>query len=148
MRSGPRGWSRSDGREEERTVARMIGRFSRRGVMSLLGTLGIGAISTAVAPPVRIEGGLVGAAANLPHQHDAPAPSLAQDDDELSNDEMDAMHEAGVKAFPAATEGLGGQLLAFTMDDDIKVFDLVCQVVQWEVTPGKLVEAWTYNGVT
>jgi FtsP/CotA-like multicopper oxidase with cupredoxin domain len=34
------------------------------------------------------------------------------------------------------------------MAGDVKVFDLVCQVVQWEVMPGKLVEAWTYNGVT
>jgi FtsP/CotA-like multicopper oxidase with cupredoxin domain len=58
------------------------------------------------------------------------------------------MHEAGVKAFPAPTKGLGGQPLEFTMDGDVKVFDLVCQVVQWEVTPGTMVEAWTYNGVT
>ena len=34
------------------------------------------------------------------------------------------------------------------MDGDVKVFDLICQVVQWEYTPGKRVEAWTYNGVT
>ena len=58
------------------------------------------------------------------------------------------MHEAGVKAFPAKTEGLGGQPLEFTLDGDVKVFDLVCQVVDWEVTPGNRVEAWTYNGVT
>ena len=129
-------------------MATAMGRFSRRGAMSLLGTLGIGAIGTAVAPPVRIEGGLASAAAVSTHQHDAAAPTLAQDDDELTADEMDAMHEAGVKAFPAPTTGLGGQPLQFTMDGDVKVFDLVCQVVQWEVTPGKLVEAWTYNGVT
>jgi FtsP/CotA-like multicopper oxidase with cupredoxin domain len=62
-------------------------------------------------------------------------------------DEMDAMHEAGVKAFPAPTEGLGGQPLAFELDGEVKVFNLTCQVVQWEVSPGTRVEAWTYNGV-
>ena len=61
-------------------------------------------------------------------------------------DEMDAMHERGVKAFPAKTEGKGGQLLAPRLDKGVKVFDLTCKVVQWEVEPGKRVEAWTYNG--
>ena len=66
---------------------------------------------------------------------------------EMTVDEMDAMHEAGVKAFPAKTKGLGGQPLAFELDGDVKVFKLDCQVVQWEYEPGKLAEAWTYNGV-
>jgi FtsP/CotA-like multicopper oxidase with cupredoxin domain len=66
----------------------------------------------------------------------------------MSANEMDAMHEAGVQAFPARTEGLGGQPLPFQFDGDVKVFTLICQIVQWEVTPGRLVEAWTYNGVT
>ncbi|MBI3969112.1 MAG: copper oxidase, partial [Chloroflexi bacterium] len=61
--------------------------------------------------------------------------------------EMDAMHEKGIKAFPAKTEGLGGQTLAYKMDGDVKVFEVTCKVVQWEVEPGKRVEAWTYNGV-
>jgi FtsP/CotA-like multicopper oxidase with cupredoxin domain len=61
---------------------------------------------------------------------------------------MDAMHEAGVLAFPAPTQGLGGQPLSYELDGDIKVFVLTCQVVQWEHAPGKFVEAWTYNGVT
>ena len=34
------------------------------------------------------------------------------------------------------------------MDGDVKVFDLICQVVQWEVDARQAVEAWTYNGVT
>jgi FtsP/CotA-like multicopper oxidase with cupredoxin domain len=62
-------------------------------------------------------------------------------------DEMDAMHEAGVKAFPAKTEGLGGQPLEYTMDGDVKVFNLTCDIIQWEYEPGKRVEAWSYNGV-
>ena len=66
-----------------------------------------------------------------------------------SVDEMDAMHEAGIKAFPAATAGLGGQPLEYELDGDVKVFKLTCQVVpEWEYSPGKYAEAWTYNGVT
>jgi FtsP/CotA-like multicopper oxidase with cupredoxin domain len=129
-----------------------MGRVTRRGAMGLLGMLGIGAIGTAVAPAVRNEGGIAIAAAEAGHVHEVAlipqAAPATQSDDEPTADEMDAMHEAGVKAFPAATEGLGGQPLEFTMDGNVKVFDLVCQVVQWEVTPGNLVEAWTYNGVT
>jgi FtsP/CotA-like multicopper oxidase with cupredoxin domain len=124
-----------------------MARVTRRNAAGLLGVLGLGAIGAAAAP-ARIEIGTDAAvAASSDHPHDGASAALAQSD-EVTADEMDAMHEAGVKAFPAATEGLGGQPLPFTMDGDVKVFDVVCQVVQWEVTPGKRVEAWTYNGVT
>jgi FtsP/CotA-like multicopper oxidase with cupredoxin domain len=59
---------------------------------------------------------------------------------------MDKMHEAGVKSFPAKTAGLGGQPLEFRREGDFKVFDLTCKQLQWEIEPGKLVEAWGYNG--
>ena len=59
--------------------------------------------------------------------------------------EMDRKHEAGVKAFPAKTEGKGNQLLAPRLDAGVKVFDLTCRKVQWEVEPGRRVEAWAYN---
>ena len=67
---------------------------------------------------------------------------------EITPDEMDAYHEAGVKAFPAETEGLGNQELEFTMDGDVKVYDITCDVVDWEFDVEKRVEAWCYNGVT
>jgi FtsP/CotA-like multicopper oxidase with cupredoxin domain len=60
---------------------------------------------------------------------------------------MDAMHEKGVKAFPAATAGKGNQLLDPRRVNGTKVYDLTCKVVQWETEPGKFVTAWTYNGV-
>ena len=60
---------------------------------------------------------------------------------------MDAMHEKGIKAFPAKTEGKGNQLLAPRLVSGVKVYDLTAKVVQWEVEPGRRVEAWTYNGV-
>ncbi len=62
-------------------------------------------------------------------------------------EEMDELHSKGVKAFPAKTEGLGNQPLQHTLDGDVKVFTLSARKVQWEVEPGRRVEAWAYNGV-
>lgn len=122
---------------------------SRRSAAGILGLMGVGAVGAAVAPG-RLQLGAEPAAAAAGHGHDGVAPGAEplQANDKMTVDEMDAMHEEGVKAFPAATAGLGGQPLEFTMDGDVKVFDLICQVVAWEVTPEKYVEAWTYNGVT
>jgi FtsP/CotA-like multicopper oxidase with cupredoxin domain len=65
-----------------------------------------------------------------------------------ANDMMDAQMAVNTKAFPAKTEGLGAQpLQPKVLADGTKEFDLTAQVVQWEVSPGKKVEAWTYNGV-
>lgn len=61
-------------------------------------------------------------------------------------EEMDRMHEAGVKAFPAKTEGIGMQPLAPRLENGVKIFDLTCEKVMWEVEPGKKLEAWVYNG--
>jgi manganese oxidase len=67
-----------------------------------------------------------------------PAASLA----------MDAAMAASTKAFPAKTAGLGAQPLAPSLlADGTKQFDLTAEIVKWEVSPGKLVDAWTYNGV-
>jgi len=78
----------------------------------------------------------------IPAGHTAPVvpPSL-----EAEAVEMDAMHEAGVKAFPARTEGKGNQLLAPRMDRGVKVYDLTCSEVQWEISPGERMKAWVYN---
>ncbi|MEO7456926.1 MAG: copper oxidase [Gemmatimonadaceae bacterium] len=74
--------------------------------------------------------------------HDTAKPTAAS-----AAESMDAMHEKGIKAFPAKTEGKGAQLLAPRMDRNVKVYDITAKVVQWEVEPGRKVEAWTYNGV-
>ena len=60
-------------------------------------------------------------------------------------DEMDRMHEAGIKAFPAKTKGKGNQLLAPTMVGGVKVYELTARKIQWETAPGTHVEAWGYN---
>lgn len=62
-------------------------------------------------------------------------------------EEMDATMAARTAAFPAETEGLGAQLLEPTvLADGTKQFELTTAVVDWEVEPGRTVEAMTYNG--
>ena len=65
----------------------------------------------------------------------------------MTNEQMDAAMERSIKAFPARTQGVGGQELApRVLADGTKQFHLTSSVVKWEVEPGKFVDAWTYNG--
>jgi manganese oxidase len=81
---------------------------------------------------------------NAPHPAAVASGSAAE--------QMDAMHEKGIKAFVGAitgkplTEGKGNQLLAPRMDGGVKVYELTASRIQWEVEPGRKVEAWAYNG--
>ena len=63
---------------------------------------------------------------------------------------VDVAHQKVVQQYltglPAKTEGIGGQPLQPTLETGVKVFNLTAKVVQWEVSPGKKFEAWTYNG--
>jgi hypothetical protein len=66
----------------------------------------------------------------------------------MSWQQMDAMMADVAAQFPAKTEGHGGdQLEPKVLADGTKEFDLEAKIVKWEVAPGKLVDAWTYNGV-
>lgn len=62
-----------------------------------------------------------------------------------------AMDEAmidSMMAFPAETQGKGNQTLEPTvLADGTKEFHLTVAITEWEVEPGKVVEAWTYNGM-
>jgi manganese oxidase len=71
------------------------------------------------------------------HASAAPQQSTA--------DQMDAMHEAGIKAFPAKTAGKGNQLLEPVMDGRTKVFNLTARAIKWETAPGTIANAWAYN---
>lgn len=66
-------------------------------------------------------------------------------------EDMDALHEAGVKKFLADVEKNSKTFwparMPFKMDGDTKVFEITCQPVQWETEPGKSVAALSYNGV-
>ncbi len=65
----------------------------------------------------------------------------------MSPEQMDAAMKASLAAFPAKTAGLGAQVLAPTvLADGTKQFDLTAAMTDWEVSPGKTVQAMTYNG--
>jgi len=81
------------------------------------------------------------AAAGRPQAAAATTPTT------MSAAQMDELMAQRTKAFPAKTDGTGAQELApKVLADGTKQFDLTTKVVQWEVEPGKKVEAWTYNG--
>lgn len=63
-----------------------------------------------------------------------------------ASEEMDRHHEAGIKAFPAKTQGKGNQLMQPRIEGGVKVYDLTAEKIQWEVAPGQTLEAWAYNG--
>ena len=73
-------------------------------------------------------------------------PALPPPTSRQKADEMDAMHEKGVKAFPAKTEGRGNQLIEPRLEKGVKVYELTAEEIQWEVEPGRKVKAWAYNG--
>lgn len=106
---------------------------SRRSFMGLAGLASAGAFGTALTPWAAKAMDMKAAGLNA---------------QTMTADEMDAMHEAGIVAFPAETEGLGGQPLEYEMDGDVKVFRLTCDIIpDWEFEPGKTTEAWGYNNV-
>ena len=77
----------------------------------------------------------------------AGASQPATDHKAMSADEMDTTMAARTAAFPAATKGLGGQVLEpKILADGTKQFDITTTVTQWEVEPGKTVEVYAYNG--
>ncbi len=109
--------------------------------MSLTPKLGMIALVIGVTLVTAACGGRT--AAPLP----APSPAgKATPSPEERAREIDAMHEAGVKAFPAKTEGKGGQPLTPEIIGGVKVFRLAARQVEWEVTPGTRFTAFAYNG--
>lgn len=82
----------------------------------------------------------------MPTDH-AMTPEAQTSGGGMTADEMDAHHEAGVKAFLAGKETTtkGNQVLAPKMDGDVKVFELTSSVIQWEYVKGQKAEAWAYN---
>ena len=95
-----------------------------------------GAAAAAAAKPTADSDQSGGAMAAHPT---VPSPTSAAD-------EMDRMHEAGIKAFPAKTVGLGNQLLEPKIVAGVKVFELTASRVSWETSPGIKVDAFAYNG--
>ena len=69
-------------------------------------------------------------------------------DEAIDWEALDEVMLASIAEFPAATEGVGNAVLEPVIDTDgTKVFDLTAAITPWEVEPGKIVDAWTYNGI-
>jgi len=79
---------------------------------------------------------------------DTTAAGHGAEGDEPDWDALDMAMMETMLAFPAETVGKGNLPLEPTiLPDGTKQFELTAEIVQWEVEPGKLVEAWTYNGM-
>lgn len=57
----------------------------------------------------------------------------------------DLMRGNGHEFMPSEVHG--GELLEYEMDGDVKVFHLEAKIAEWEVGPGDIKQAWTYNGM-
>ncbi len=119
-------------------------RVSRRGFLKGASLVGGGAALSGLL----VACGGSQPAASPPTDDHAVAPAPSAPPTGMSADEMDAMHEAGVKAFVAGvkTEGVGNQPLQPRIENGVKVFELTCKPMSWEYDAGKRVDAWTYNG--
>ncbi len=61
----------------------------------------------------------------------------------LGDNHMAPVSSQGI---PLADQALGGQPLAYTQDDEVKVFELTARPVRWPILKDVYVTAWTYNG--
>lgn len=117
--------------------------FIRRGAVAAVAMPAVAGVLTActdqdTAPrtPPDTTGGTMPAGAT---------PAAAQTSAEKAA-EIDAMHEKGVKAFPAKTAGKGNQLLAPKLVGGVKIYELTASEFEWETEPGRMYKAWGYNG--
>lgn len=78
----------------------------------------------------------------------APGDHDAMGHDAVDGDAADAVMIESMLAFPAETEGVGNvPLEPEILPDGTKQFELTAAITPWEVAPGEVVDAWTYNGV-
>jgi manganese oxidase len=62
-------------------------------------------------------------------------------------EEMSRAMDESIGTYPAATEGVGNPVLEPTIrEGGVKEFELTAAVTPWEVEPGTVVDAWTYEG--
>ena len=123
------------------------GTLARRTLLGAVGIAGIGGLTAAAlgltgrgASATRVAAALATPTHSASHSVVAAATASA-----TPRMDHDALAEAVVKAFPAKTQGTGLQELASTVVDGARQFDLTCDKVRWEVTPGNFVEALAYN---
>lgn len=126
--------------------------IDRRGFVGLLtGGLG-GAALVGAAAATAWPDGSPAAAATTAAPAAAPAGTHGSTASVPTADEMDAMHKEVVDQFLAniespITKGVGATDLEYRMEDGVRVFELTVMRAEWEVTPGQVEQAITYNGI-
>ncbi|MEP7355854.1 MAG: multicopper oxidase domain-containing protein [Anaerolineales bacterium] len=116
---------------------------SRRRFLTLAG-LGTGAGLAACAQPASVRPVAI---ATLP-----PETPMVMTTPQTGGgaDDMDAMHKAGIDTFVAGAgkdDTFWRKPMAFTMDGDVKVFELTCTEGKWPVMPDQPADAMMYNGM-
>ena len=79
---------------------------NRRRLLGLLGIAGAGAAATALAPTFEQELSAV-AYAPTDHVHDSSSDEGTSNQDDMTWEQMDEHHKAGILSFPAETAGKG-----------------------------------------
>jgi uncharacterized cupredoxin-like copper-binding protein len=90
-----------------------------------------------------VDAAAAGVASPTPTDHSG-MPGDGMDYEQMTKDML-----ATMAAYPATTEGVGNAPLAPTevKADGTKVFDLEMREADWEVSPGQVVKARTFNGI-
>jgi FtsP/CotA-like multicopper oxidase with cupredoxin domain len=79
-----------------------------------------------------------------------PPQGLPAQEAQTDWQEIDRLHKQQVDTFVAnigTDENFWRKPLEFTMDGDVKVFEITCQEVEWETEPGSVFPAYSYNGM-
>lgn len=70
----------------------------------------------------------------------------------MTDAEMNRHHEEGIKQFlenqtNPITQGVGAVDAPYEERDGVRIFELTCSKIEWEVAPGQVEEAFAYNGM-
>lgn len=125
--------------------------FDRRSFLKWTGLGAGGAVAVGAAALATWPDDATASVTNHATPH-ADSTAAAGASPEMTDAEMSKMHEEGVNLFvknitEPITKGVGATDLPFSIDNGVKVFELTCSEVDWEVAPGQVVKALTYNGI-
>ncbi len=111
-----------------------------------LGDLAAGSYELICDIPGHAEAGMK-ATLNVAEGAAAPTGDVAHGEEEIDWQALDDAMTQSILAFPAETEGKGNTPLEpEILADGTKEFRITAAITPWEVEPGKMVDAWTYNG--
>ncbi|MGA1554975.1 MAG: multicopper oxidase domain-containing protein [Ilumatobacteraceae bacterium] len=120
-----------------------------------LGELGVGVYPMLCEIPGHNEAGMNGNLHVIMNAEPGAYTGTGSDDGTIDHfhgfstwEEMQiAMDERAMRFVEEPKGEFGGQPLEWTMSDDgFKTFEVTAMLADWEVEPGKVVEAYTYNG--